>query len=98
MPSTRAFRPPSSPAWIAPAAATPGGQAPSAGNTREPNIQYSSVASSSIAHAAPTNIGSTRSPRPSANGTPIGSSRLLAAPNVLAEIALCARFWTWMLR
>jgi hypothetical protein len=36
--------------------------------------------------------------RPSRNGTPIGSSRLLAAPKVAAEIALCARFCMWIER
>ena len=31
-------------------------------------------------------------------GTPIGNSRLLAAPKVAAEIALCAKFCTWIER
>ena len=30
--------------------------------------------------------------------TPIGNNRLLAAPKVAAEIALCAKFWTWIER
>jgi len=93
-PNTAAFRPPSSPALIASAAATPGGHAPEAGNTELSNIRYSRNPSSSIATATPANIGRIRSPRPSTNGMPIGSSKLLAAPNVAAEIALCDRFCT----
>ena len=36
--------------------------------------------------------------RPIRNGMPIGSSKLLPAPKVAAEIALCARFCTWIER
>jgi hypothetical protein len=32
------------------------------------------------------------------NGIPIGSSSALPAPNVDADIALCARFWMWIYR
>ncbi len=97
-PSTTALRPPASPARIASAAATPGGHGPCAGNTSEANMRYSIVASSSMAATAPISIVGTRSARPSRNGTPIGSSRLLAAPKVEAEIALWARFCTWIER
>jgi hypothetical protein len=79
---------------MASAAATPGGQAAEAGKILLSNMRYSRNPSSSIAQATPTNIGMIRSGRPSTKGIPIGNSRLFAAPNVAAEIALCARFCT----
>ena len=52
-----------------------------------PDFDRTNIASDALA-----SIGSIRSPRSRRNGIPIGTRRLLAAPNVAAEMLLCARF------
>src|SRR6218665_3403430 len=42
---------------------------------------------------APISMGMINSGRPMANGTPIGMNRLLAAPKVAEEMAVCTWFW-----
>ena len=48
-----------------------------------------------MARNTPANIGTTSPACPCTKGMPIGSSRVLPAPKVEAEMADCARFCMW---
>ena len=93
-----AFLPFSITARIASAAATPGGQEPSAGNISEPKHLYMIVESITVASVTPTSIGNMRSGLPMMTGIPIGRIMQFAAENVAAEMDVCRRFCLWTLR
>ncbi len=94
MPSRRrrARFPPSSPAIMASAVATPGGQAPDAGNSGVSYVRATRYMSTSIPMAEPMAMGTISLVSPITQRIPTDSSTQLAAPNPAAEVMVWTMF------